>query len=145
MRKDAVGPKVSTVMFPMDIDEKIQNVKISKKGWKKMQNKEFRKLVIKKFGRPNNDDVKYVNFLLTEKHALIEIVADKVTHKIINAMLNQYKLGYADDTWIFIESRAEFQPIKYWFGGDLVEAEELIVRSFYRTDRIDAIDILQKE
>ena len=58
---------------------------------------------------------------------------------VVNAVLEQYNLG----SWTFIESRPEFQWVKYWFGGERVEDEELVVRSFYRTNREDAIAILQ--
>lgn len=120
-------------------DDNVEN--ISKRRWKRMQSKTFRKLVIKRFGRPEQQDVKYVSFMLTEKHALIEITGEKITHKIINTVLEQYNLG----PWTFIETRPEFQPVSYWFGGERVEAEEFVVRSFYRTDREDAIAILKSE
>ncbi len=124
--------------FPL-LDE-IELGTVSSKGWKKMQSKDFRKRVLKMFGRPKNDNVMFVNFILTKQHAVILIGAIKsLKAKGYNDILEQYPLG----SWNFVGNRAEKRVYKHNFMGEVEVMEQLIVVAVYKTDRDDAIAVLK--
>lgn len=85
------------------------------------------KRIKRAFGQVN--DVNYVTFSETDKHIVVLIVSydGKITNKQVNAVLNQYPIGF----WRFVESRIE------------KSVKPSVMMSVYTTDRQPALQSLQ--
>jgi len=95
----------------------------------------------KVFGYVN--EVDFVRFIETQDHivALIASYDVKITHKQVNAVLNNYDLGH----WTFIESRTEPVQVAYKFRNSGRVSGFNTMISVYRIDKKKAMKALEKK
>lgn len=98
------------------------------------------KQIKKVFGYVN--EVDFVQFVEMKEHiiAIITSYDGNITHKQVNAVLNNYSLGH----WIFIESRVEPADIDYNFNKRNVALGYIKMVSVYRVDKDTALQKLKE-
>jgi hypothetical protein len=96
------------------------------------------KRIKKNFGNVN--EVGTVWFVETEEHVVMMITSydKRITHKQVNAVLNNYPLGH----WIFIESRVEPGKTNYRFRNIERVLDFDVMVSVYRVDKDVALQKL---
>lgn len=93
------------------------------------------------FGHVN--EVDFVWFAETEEHVVVIITSydGRITHKEVNAVLNNYNLGH----WTFIESRVEPVDSYYAFSERDIALGHIRMVSVYRVDKDAALQMLFDE
>lgn len=99
------------------------------------------KRIKKVFGNVN--EVGTVWFVEGEEHVVMLITSydKRITHKQVNAVLNNYPLGH----WIFIESRIEPGRMNYRFRNSKQVLDFDVIVSIYRVDKDIALQKLLEE